>query len=234
MNYLYPVRVGELSFTNTVPFRLAGRWYPMPCSSPRLLAQWAEEDRIDAGVIPVVDAWRLEDRFDPLGAFGIAVKRRARSVLLFSKRPWEELEGAIIGVTDQTSTSVQLLKLLMEVRDGFSVSFRDGFHPSHEARRGMACLARKPLRFRPLGGEEDGAALPEGRADGFLGRCPGSFQVESAKPLPPVGTVSQNPGPAGFGIFERVRLPVGAGGRGSGNTVPRPGDRPETANVLLR
>jgi chorismate dehydratase len=134
MNYLYPVRVGELSFTNTVPFRLAGRWCPMPCSSPRLLAQWAEEDRIDAGVIPVVDAWRLEDRFDALGPFGIAVKRRARSVLLFSKRPWTDLDGAVVGVTDQTSTSVQLLKLLMEVRDGFSILLRDGFHSSDEAR----------------------------------------------------------------------------------------------------
>ncbi|MBL8023307.1 MAG: menaquinone biosynthesis protein [Elusimicrobia bacterium] len=128
------LRIGELSFTNTVPFRLPAQWNPIPCPSPRLLAAWAEDDRIDAGVLPVVEAWRLEDRFDVLGPYGIAVKRKAGSVLLFSKRPWKDLEGATVGVTDQTSTSVKLLKVLLEAREGFSVQLREGFHPSDESR----------------------------------------------------------------------------------------------------
>ena len=131
--YSFPVRVGELTFTNTVPFRLSGKWFPLPCPSPRLLAQWAEEDRIDAGVLPVVESWRLAD-FEPLGSYGIAVKRRAGSVLLFSKDPWEKLDGAPIGVTDQTATSVRLLEVLLRNRDGREPLLRNGFHSTDRAR----------------------------------------------------------------------------------------------------
>ncbi|MBK8576029.1 MAG: hypothetical protein IPN90_10270 [Elusimicrobia bacterium] len=117
-----------------MPFRLGLPWKTVPCPSPRMLAQWADEEIIDAGVLPVVEAWRLEDRFEPLGRFGIAVKRQAMSVILFSKRPWEDLDWTQIGVTDQTSTSVQLLKVLLEGREGFSVNMVDGFHDDDGAR----------------------------------------------------------------------------------------------------
>lgn len=128
------MKIGELAFTNTLPFRLGSPWNTVPCPSPRTLARWADEDRIDAGVLPVVEAWRLEDRFEGLGRFGIAVKREAMSVLLFSKRPWDQLDGATIGVTDQTSTSTQLLKVIMEEREGFTVNRVDGFHANDDAR----------------------------------------------------------------------------------------------------
>lgn len=128
------MRVGELAFTNTLPFRLGAPWKTIPCPSPRVLAQWADDDKIDAGVLPVVEAWRLEDRFEPLGRLGIAVKRQAMSVLLFSKRPWDELDGTKIGVTDQTATSVQLFKVLMEVREGFSIQVGSGFDASDDGR----------------------------------------------------------------------------------------------------
>ncbi len=128
------MRIGELDFINTLPFRLGAPWKTVACPSPKRLAQWAHDEKIDAGVLPVVEAWRLEDRFESLGKFGIAVKRQAMSVLLFSKRPWAELNGAVIGVTDQSSTSVQLFRVLMDVREGFSVQWRTGFSPSDDGR----------------------------------------------------------------------------------------------------
>jgi chorismate dehydratase len=91
-----------------------------------------EAGKIEAGVLPVVEAWRLEDQFESLEPFGIAVKRRAMSVLLFSKRPWDQLDGARIGVTDQTATSAQLFKVLMEFREGFSVQLNGGFSDSDD------------------------------------------------------------------------------------------------------
>jgi chorismate dehydratase len=140
------IRVGELDYTNTLPFRLPAAWAPLPCPSPRLLAQWADDEKIDAGVLPVVEAWRLEDRFEPLGSFGIAVKRKAGSVLLFSNRPWTQLNGATIGVTDQTATSVRLLKVLMEEREGFSVTLGQGFHANDQARLLIGDDALKPAK----------------------------------------------------------------------------------------
>lgn len=134
MTLRFPVRVGELSYQNTLPFRLDARWNTTHCPSPRQLAKWAEENRIDAGVIPVVEAWRLENEFEPVGGLGIAVKNKAMSVLLFSRRSWKDLAGAQVGVTDHTSTSVQLLRVLLERRDGIKAAFKTGFSPDDDAR----------------------------------------------------------------------------------------------------
>lgn len=129
----YPVRVGELSFTNTVPFRLDSRWNITPCPSPRLLTHWAEDGRVDAGVLSAVDGWRLEKDFFPL-PYGIAARRQVKSVMLFSRRPWTQLGGAVIGLTDQSATSVRLLKLLLETRDALRPVFREGLAEDDDAR----------------------------------------------------------------------------------------------------
>jgi chorismate dehydratase len=129
----YPVRVGELSYINTVPFRLDSRWNITPCPSPRLLTRWAEEGRVDAGVLSAVDGWRLDNEFEPL-PYGIAARRHVRSVILFSRRPWSQLSGAVIGLTDQSATSVRLLRLLLETRDGQRPVFREGLAADDEAR----------------------------------------------------------------------------------------------------
>lgn len=146
MTPFFPVRVGELSYHNTVPFRLDARWNPAPCPAPRLLARWAEENRVDAGVLPVVDAWRLSEAFEPVGSFGIAAHGPAMSVLLFSKRPWDQLENARVGLTDESSTSAQLLRLLLTQRDNRRVEWRTGFSPTDDARLiiGDAALCPEP------------------------------------------------------------------------------------------
>jgi chorismate dehydratase len=80
---------------------------------PRALSAAAANDAVDAGPVPLVDTWEIEERYAPLGDFCIATKQRARSVFLFSKVEFDQLEGAEIGITDQTSTSVRLLKVLL-------------------------------------------------------------------------------------------------------------------------
>lgn len=60
----------------------------------------------------------MEERFERIKPFGIAVRGRARSVLLFSDKPIRQLEGATIAVTEETSTTALLLRLLLEQRYG--------------------------------------------------------------------------------------------------------------------
>lgn len=79
---------------------------------PRLLGQKAEEGIVDTGPMSLVDYLRLRESFELLGNFCIAAKSKARSVLLFSRASWENLGGAIIGISEETSTSVRLLKVL--------------------------------------------------------------------------------------------------------------------------
>jgi chorismate dehydratase len=70
------------------------------------------EDVVDAGPVPLVTCWDIEQRYEPLGDFCIATKAKAYSILLFSKVPFDRLDGARVGVTAETSTSVRLMKVL--------------------------------------------------------------------------------------------------------------------------
>jgi chorismate dehydratase len=80
---------------------------------PRALSAAAADGAVDAGPVPLVDTWEITDRFAPLGDFCISSIDRARSVLFFSKRPFDRLDGAEIGVTHESSTSVRLLKVML-------------------------------------------------------------------------------------------------------------------------
>ena len=83
---------------------------------PRALGEQAARGELLAGLLPLADYVRLQDQFERLGHFGIAVRGRARSVLLFANKPIRLLGGATIAVTQETSTSACLLRLILEQR----------------------------------------------------------------------------------------------------------------------
>jgi len=116
------LRVGKIPYLNSVLFyyrlgRDGGTPLTFEPLVPRELSVAAGENAVDCGLVPVVTCWEIEDRYEPLiaggrGDYCISTVDRARSILFFSKRPFNELEGASIGVTGETSTSVRLLKTL--------------------------------------------------------------------------------------------------------------------------
>lgn len=130
------LRAARIPYLNTEPFLIGwdAEGISLRAATPRRLGEWAAAGELDAGPLSLVDLWRLEPEFEPLDDFGIAAKRAARSVLLFSRRPVAELEGASIGVTDQTSTSVRLLEVLLKFRHGVKPVLRAGFQASDDAR----------------------------------------------------------------------------------------------------
>lgn len=125
-----PLRVGEIPYLNSLPFygdkKLDGcEWIAVP---PRQLGDSARSEEIDAGPLSLMDAFSLEDRFEPVGGpagdTGIAVRAEARSVLLFSRVPVRELEGKALGVTAETATSSRLLRVILEKKVGVSPRYR--------------------------------------------------------------------------------------------------------------
>lgn len=88
---------------------------------PRELGKLARSGAATCGPMAVADYFRVRDRFDLLGDFGIATEGAAHSVLLFSQRPMSELSGAKIGLTNESSTSVRLLKAILQLK----LSLRD-------------------------------------------------------------------------------------------------------------
>src|SRR5579864_223573 len=120
------IHVGYIPYLNMAPFHQG--FGPTPLEekgvrfeflpmSPRALGLEAEKGLIDAGAMSLVDVLRLSDQFEPIGSYGIGVKRSAQSVLVFSKKPLAELEG-VCAVTDETSTSFRLLQMILEARYG--------------------------------------------------------------------------------------------------------------------
>jgi chorismate dehydratase len=83
-------------------------------ADPRRLGQLAEEGVAAAGPMAVADWFRLEDRFEPLGDFAIACEGSVYSVLFFARRSIDRLSGGRIGLTSESSTSVKLLRLVLE------------------------------------------------------------------------------------------------------------------------
>jgi chorismate dehydratase len=82
------------------------------------MGQLAAQGTLDAGLFSLMDFVRLEKDFEPLGDFCLACGGEVKSVLFFARRPIEEMAGATVAVTGETSTSVVLLKLLLAQRYG--------------------------------------------------------------------------------------------------------------------
>ncbi|MCA9728551.1 MAG: MqnA/MqnD/SBP family protein [Candidatus Eisenbacteria bacterium] len=153
-----------------------GRWasHALP---PRQLGMAMAEGQADAGLLPVADLIRLQADVTPLSApegsgasrLGIACRGRVDSVLLFvrdaeggvpltGRRPslvlgaedLEFLSGAHIALTEESSTSVRLLRLLLEVRHGIRPAAyeRQGLRPVEDRFRAALVIGDQALRWR--------------------------------------------------------------------------------------
>ena len=113
------MRVGRIPYLNCEPFfhRLheVQQGVELVDLIPRRLGQAMAAREIEAGPLSLMDYLRLETQLTPL-PYGIGCPTGARSVLLFSDRPLSALGGARIGVTGETSTSVELLRVLLALR----------------------------------------------------------------------------------------------------------------------
>jgi len=111
-----PLRIGQIPYLNSVLFYHGledDAGVVLEPLVPRALSGAAVEHGIDAGPVPLVTCWDIEAAYEPLNDFCISTKDKARSIFLFSKRPFEELADASIGVTSETSTSVRLMRVLL-------------------------------------------------------------------------------------------------------------------------
>ena len=87
------------------------------CSlAPSELGAAAERGEIDAGPLPLVDCFRLKDRFQPVGGFCIATTEVSGADFLYSKVPIEELGEAQIGILAEAATTPELLQVILRLK----------------------------------------------------------------------------------------------------------------------
>ena len=106
-------RIGFMPYLNSAVFyeKFEGDWFDLVELPPRNMADAMMNGELDAGPLPIAEVLRMEDNI-VTGTLGVASDGYARSVLLFSDAPAEEMSGASVAVTGHTSTSVQLLRIL--------------------------------------------------------------------------------------------------------------------------
>jgi aminodeoxyfutalosine synthase len=118
--HVYTDRViGKIPYLNSVPFyaRLEKRDFRILPVVPRRMGMLGALGEIDAGPFSLMDYLRQEDALELMG-WCIATRDQVKSVMLFSKGGWRDLEGRRIGITDDTATSVQLLHVLLAKKYG--------------------------------------------------------------------------------------------------------------------
>ena len=124
----------RIPYSNAAPFYALWGDAPFAVRNlvPRELGREAEAGTVDLGLMASADFLRLRERFELLvPAMGVASRGPVMSVLLFSRRPAGALAGALISVTPETSTSIKLLRLLLDVRRGLAgVRYLRGLEPS--------------------------------------------------------------------------------------------------------
>lgn len=124
----------RIPYANAAPFYAL--WADAPFAVrdlvPRELGREAESGGVDLGLMATGDFLRLGDRFEALApAMGVATRGPVQSVLLYSRRPAEALAGATVSVAPETSTSIRLLRLLLDVRRGLvGVRYVRGLEPA--------------------------------------------------------------------------------------------------------
>jgi len=124
----------RIPYANAAPFYALWKDAPFAVRNlvPRELGREAEAGTVDLGLMATGDYLRLRDRFELLTpAMGVATRGAVQSVLLFSRRPAAALGDALISVTPETSTSIRLLRLLLDVRRGLTgVRYVRGLEPA--------------------------------------------------------------------------------------------------------
>jgi aminodeoxyfutalosine synthase len=118
--HVYSERVvGKIPYLNSVPFyaHLEQRGFRILPVVPRRMGMLSAIGEIDAGPFSLMDYLSQERAMELMG-WCIATRDQVKSVMLFSKGGWRDLEGRRIGITDDTATSVQLLHVLLEKKYG--------------------------------------------------------------------------------------------------------------------
>jgi aminodeoxyfutalosine synthase len=109
--------VGKIPYLNSVPFyeNIERRQFKILPVTPRWMGLLSSTGQLDAGLFSLVDILRQKEKLETM-QYCIATRDQVKSVLLFSNHGWRDLDGKTIGIIDDTSTSVKLLKVLLEKR----------------------------------------------------------------------------------------------------------------------
>ncbi|WP_444685614.1 menaquinone biosynthetic enzyme MqnA/MqnD family protein [Alkalicoccus luteus] len=117
--------IGEITYTNIQPMfhfldraTMRQQGFTFQKAIPAELNKRMRNGVVDAGGISSFEYASNPGAYYILRDLSVSSKGSVRSIFLFSKRPIEELDNASVALTSSSATSVHLLKLLLERREG--------------------------------------------------------------------------------------------------------------------
>ena len=115
--------IGKIPYLNSVPFYadFEKRQFKILPIVPRRMGELSAAHLIDAGIFSLMNYFSQEENLELMN-YCIATRDQVKSVMLFSKEGWGDLEGKRIGVTDDTATSIRLLQVLLKKKYGVQAS----------------------------------------------------------------------------------------------------------------
>ncbi len=146
--------IGKIPYLNSVPFyhHLEKGDFKILPVAPRRMGLLSKQEQIDAGLFSLMDYFEQEEQLELMG-WCIATRDQVKSVMLFSKEGWAGLNGKMIGVTDDTATSVKLLKVLLEKKYGIHAVL-ERLHPGvndYSAFEAILLIGDEALRRNKFG-----------------------------------------------------------------------------------
>ncbi|MFC3745844.1 menaquinone biosynthetic enzyme MqnA/MqnD family protein [Paenibacillus sp. GCM10012306] len=121
--------IGKISYTNSWPvfhnFHPSSLKHPavMVSEVPAVLNQGMSEGSIHVGALSSFAYAEASDRLLLLPDLSVSSNGPVRSILLFSRKPLEEIGHGTIAVTNTSATSVNLLKIIMQKAIGGSPQY---------------------------------------------------------------------------------------------------------------
>ena len=112
------LKIGALSFINALPFfspfveKKVAYDGQLAFGQPTEINSELEKGAIDIGLISSASFIANRERYILLTNLGIGSTHDMKSVLLYSKYPISELSNKVISIPEESTTSVQLLKVL--------------------------------------------------------------------------------------------------------------------------
>ncbi|MGA9405995.1 MAG: aminofutalosine synthase MqnE [Bacteroidota bacterium] len=115
--------IGKIPYLNSVPFYsdFEKRQFKILPVVPRRMGELSTAHLIDAGIFSLMNYFAQREDLELMN-YCIATRDQVKSVMLFSKEGWGDLEGKRIGITDDTATSIRLLQVLLRKKYGVHAS----------------------------------------------------------------------------------------------------------------
>ena len=113
-------RVAAVSYLNTSPLVWGALHGPqrevfdLHFDLPSLCARELAEGRADVGIVPVAEVWR--NGWDTVPGCSISCRGEVRSILLVSRKPWDEIQT--LAADRGSRSSVLLARILLSRRYG--------------------------------------------------------------------------------------------------------------------